>query len=609
MKKFLRIKDPFFWIVVVLGLGLLLTFAYLLVDLINDDTDEDRQIKNNNQNQVDDLKDTPSDETGDNRQIQINNQNKVDDWQYSPLSDTADGFSSTIQATAATTSVDSTVGFSTGGAKDINNFRQNVANGYLPSPADISHEGLFYDYFFETGLKQNCDELFCPSYATAVSADPFSEETEHFLAVGLNSNIKADDFQRKKLNLVVVLDISGSMSSPFDSYYYDQFRNSPEGFTFEIDDSTSKMEIANQSLAALLDHLKPEDRLGVILFDHTAYLAKDLRLVAETDMPAIKNHILEITPQGGTNMEAGYQAGAELLNDYRELSADDYENRIIFLTDAMPNLGDTNEFDLANLIAVQAQNNIYTSFIGIGLDFNSELTRAITKNRGANYFSVQSSQEFKQQLDEGFEYMVTPLVFDLKLELKAEGYDIKAVYGSPEADLATGEIMQINTLFPSPQTDSQTRGGLVLLHLDKLTEQANLKLKVTYQDRNGQEYQNQQKVQFPQSNTLQFSNTGIHKGVVLARQVNVLKDWLKHQSTPSKPVVDYHSLGIPIIDQPIDLGYWEKTSRPLTLSPAYKLIIQDLRDYMAQQMPDLNDQSLERELELLDLILTESNSQ
>lgn len=33
--------------------------------------------------------------------------------------------------------------------------------------------------------------------------------------------MQASDFRRKKLNLVLALDISGSMGSPFNSYYYD----------------------------------------------------------------------------------------------------------------------------------------------------------------------------------------------------------------------------------------------------------------------------------------------------------------------------------------------------------------------------------------------------
>ena len=41
---------------------------------------------------------------------------------------------------------------------------------------------------------------------------------EYYITVGLNSNIKESDFQRKKLNLVIVLDVSGSMDSKFSSY-------------------------------------------------------------------------------------------------------------------------------------------------------------------------------------------------------------------------------------------------------------------------------------------------------------------------------------------------------------------------------------------------------
>lgn len=33
--------------------------------------------------------------------------------------------------------------------------------------------------------------------------------------------MKAADFARKRLNLVVVTDVSGSMDAPFDAYYYD----------------------------------------------------------------------------------------------------------------------------------------------------------------------------------------------------------------------------------------------------------------------------------------------------------------------------------------------------------------------------------------------------
>lgn len=42
-------------------------------------------------------------------------------------------------------------------------------------------------------------------------------------AVGLDSGIQASEFKRKRLNIVILLDVSGSMGSPFDTYYYVRF--------------------------------------------------------------------------------------------------------------------------------------------------------------------------------------------------------------------------------------------------------------------------------------------------------------------------------------------------------------------------------------------------
>ena len=76
---------------------------------------------------------------------------------------------------------------------------------------------MFYGYYFVTGRKTESEHLFSPSYSCAISKDPISYRNEYYMTVGLNSNIKESDFQRKKLNLVVVLDVSGSMDESFSS--------------------------------------------------------------------------------------------------------------------------------------------------------------------------------------------------------------------------------------------------------------------------------------------------------------------------------------------------------------------------------------------------------
>ena len=56
----------------------------------------------------------------------------------------------------------------------------------------------------------------------------------------------------------------------------------------------------------------------------------------------------------------------------------------------------------------------------------------ISQTRGCNYYSVKSSEDFMKRMDDDFEYMVTPLVFDLVMKIKCEGsaFQIDKVYGS-----------------------------------------------------------------------------------------------------------------------------------------------------------------------------------
>ncbi|OYT54306.1 MAG: hypothetical protein B6U72_03180 [Candidatus Altiarchaeales archaeon ex4484_2] len=83
--------------------------------------------------------------------------------------------------------------------------------------------------------------------------------------------------------------------------------------------------------------------------------------------------------------------------------------------------------------------------------------------------------------------MVTPRVFNLILELDSPGFTIERVYGSPEANEATGEIMKINTLFPSETHLNESKCGIVLLKLKKKTQDMELNLEVSYGNRVGEE--------------------------------------------------------------------------------------------------------------------------
>ncbi|HWQ20830.1 MAG TPA: VWA domain-containing protein [Methanotrichaceae archaeon] len=496
------------------------------------------------------------------------------------------------------------IGFSTGGAKDIGNFRENIKNGYLPLPTDITYEGLFYDYFFDTGKAAECNKLFCPSYSYAVSMDPFSKEPQYYLTVGLNSGIT--DFQRKKLNLVVVLDNSGSMGESFNRYYYDNFGNQVNVSESEGSEK-KKMDIADQAVADLLSHLKDDDRFGLVIFSDNALIVDPLTRVGDKDLSRLKEHIQGIAEDGSTNMQAGMNRGTRLFSRYLDADPSEYENRMIFLTDAMPNVGQTDEDDLSKVLLDNSGKKIYTTFIGIGVDFNTELAESITKVRGANYYSVHSSGEFKERMDDEFDYMVTPLVFDLKLSLDAPGYEIEKVYGSPEADEATGELMKVNTLFPSKAEEGQVKGGVVLVKLKKASSksdmgQSSMKLKVSYQDRNGVPDSDEAELDMLGKEPDFYQNTGIRKAVLLTRYADLLKDWAIDERAAhdkGRKIVPTVTLERGIV-VPVILGEWERQSMPLVVSEPYQKLFGMFGSYFEDERKAIGDDSLQQEQVLLE---------
>ncbi len=551
--------------------------------------------------------------------------NVTDDWEYNSTQIMEDNIllapapigKGVMSSRALSTKAFSPkIGLAVGGAKDTNNFKANIENGYLPKIDSITYEGQFYNHYFNTGVgDKECKELFCPSYSSAKRLNIFSKKQEYFLSVGLNSGIEIKDFKRKKLNLVVVLDISGSMGANFDSYYYDKNGNKIET---EEKSSKTKMQIATESIVAMLSHLKDDDRVGVVLFDNKAYRAKPLRMVLLSNKRAIRDHILALKEQGGTNWSAGYKEGLKLFDDIEKNS--EYENRIVFLTDAMPNSGELRKDRLFGLAKKASKNGIHTTFIGIGVDFNSDLVEYVSKTKGANYFSVHSSKEFNKLLDKEFDYMVTPLVYDLVLKLDSKKYKIDAVYGSPDAKISTGEIMRVNTLFPSSNKNGKTKGGIILLKLKKIAEGSDdIKLKVSYSDINGKSFSNQQNVEL-KKDTIYYDNSGIRKAILISDFVSIMKNWIIDARAGCNDNVkwimqDYITLTKRCMVAPTKraifptIKTWERKSCKLKVSKGYKKLFSTFKIHFVNELRELKDDSLKLELKILDTLLMQKTQE
>ncbi|MBU1108892.1 MAG: VWA domain-containing protein [Candidatus Riflebacteria bacterium] len=488
------------------------------------------------------------------------------------------------------------LGFAVGGAMDSVNFRENIDKGYLPLASAITTEGIYNEYYFDTGMvkDEEATQLFYPTYTTAVSRNPLTGELENYVSVGLNSNLSESEFKRRKLNLVVVLDISGSMASKFNNYYYGGQKPAANANQSQNKD-WSMLQIAAENISNMLEHLNEDDSFSLVLFDDTVATPFALQKISDNYKNNLRNYVKKLTPKGSTNMEIGIEAAINQYKNYKTASDSEYENRIIFLTDAMPNTGRTSSNDLLSLAEGAAANRIHSTFIGIGLAFNAELINRIAKVQGANYFSVQSADDFKERMDDNFKYMVCPLVYNLSLKMISTGYQIEKVYGSPDSNVATGELMKVSCLFPSPvNEDNETKGGLILLRLKKIGNTGDLKLVVNYEMNDGFACSSEAKVAFEATENESYYNTGIRKGILLARYVEAMNNWISSERRTGSEMYGRHR------------EVWENESVKLVASDENRAMLRSFKTYLASETVQINDQSLNREITLIDKILSSS---
>lgn len=137
-----------------------------------------------------------------------------------------------------------------------------VNNG-RPHHSQIAVEGIFRPHYFP--LKKLQTQYLCePVGSFARVEDPLTKEKEEYLSIGL---IGSEDGKKHRddLNLVVVLDVSGSMDSAFDS----SNRNWGSEGNNQIIRKT-KLDISKSCLKKLFKNLNGNERLGIVLFSDTA---------------------------------------------------------------------------------------------------------------------------------------------------------------------------------------------------------------------------------------------------------------------------------------------------------------------------------------------------
>ncbi len=319
-------------------------------------------------------------------------------------------------------------GVTAGGAQDISYTRSQIAMGKIPQPSSFTAEGLLSEYDLPLESNGSCDNLICV-YGEAMPVNlPNLPEATHLAQIGFASGLDASKWEREPINLIAVVDKSGSMSG-------------------------QPLSLVRKSLLSVLDQLDSRDQLSIVLYGDRSHVYMEPISASPRNKNSIRKTIQNIQSAGSTNLESGLRVGYDLADE----SAPDFQGntRLLLFTDERPNTGNTSEYGFMRQMRNGSQKGYGLTTIGVGRHFGAELANTISSVRGGNLFFFPDSNSMEEKFANEFQTMVTELAYDMKLTLSpAHGFKIVGVYGIPGDMVKWTEdgrslYMEVETLFLS----------------------------------------------------------------------------------------------------------------------------------------------------------------
>jgi Ca-activated chloride channel family protein len=232
--------------------------------------------------------------------------------------------------------------------------KRQLLAGQRPAASSIRPEEFVNA--FQQGYRQPSGDGF------AVSADGArlprthrnGSDTARLLRVGLQTRDEPEG-QRLDASLTFVVDVSGSMAEP------------------------GKLDLVKSGLHTLVDQLRTTDSVALIAYSDDADVLRQMTPVR--DRSALHSAIDRLRVAGSTNLEAGLQLGYETARkSFRSGST----NRVILLSDGLPNVGTTNATSLVREVQEAAAKQITMMGVGVGSDYGDKFMEELA-DKGDGY--------------------------------------------------------------------------------------------------------------------------------------------------------------------------------------------------------------------------------
>ena len=196
-----------------------------------------------------------------------------------------------------------------------------------------------------------------------------------------------DGSTRRRLNLSVVLDRSGSMQG-------------------------AKIERAREAARYCVEQLLPADRLGVVIFDDVVEVLIPSGPVE--DKQGLKRLIAGVGARGSTALHEAWVRGGMQVSEHLDEGA---VNRVLLITDGLANVGLTSTDEIVSQAKGLFERGVGTSTIGIGEDFNEDLLIPMARAGGGNAWHVAEAADMQRVFAVELEGLLAQFARDVSLGL------------------------------------------------------------------------------------------------------------------------------------------------------------------------------------------------
>lgn len=265
------------------------------------------------------------------------------------------------------------------------NIRRFLQQGQRPPRDAVRIEELInyfsYDYPQPTGRHP---------FSVNIEVGPCPWAQGHLLAkVGLQGRDIPKD-ERPAANLVFLIDTSGSMNQP------------------------NRLPLVKESLKALLEMLRPEDRVGIVTYAGQSLIALPSTPVAERSR--IEQAIEGLNAGGSTHGSAGIQDAYAMAQTHFIKSG---INRVILATDGDFNVGVTSRDGLLGLIEEKRRTGVFLTVLGYGMGNLKDGTLELLATKGnGNYAYIDTYSEARRMLVEQLTGTLTTIAKDVKIQVE-----------------------------------------------------------------------------------------------------------------------------------------------------------------------------------------------